>query len=263
MKFKKNRVYDALFLSDIHYLVDKKRKKTGHNELFSTLNFFYKKNIFFRELILVGDIIENWYFNASKKMKTRQKKLDKFFQLMERIVTNDGKKIYLIGNHDTTKYDLTLPDRVEQYLKKRKWMIMERYETEEMVVAHGHQGQYSRIRWQFNIIFLRILYKFPFLWNIMERLYSRYLDFDKNLPIERMINYYSKLTKRLNQRDRVLIVGHTHKFAALNQLRVINTGDWLETKSLVVKNRKKYTGFRYLNSEQKRVNFIKDFEVES
>ncbi len=258
LKFRKNSVFDSLFLSDIHYLIDK--KKTAHNQLFSTLNYFHKRNIFFREIILVGDIIENWYFNASRKIKKRKKKINKLFDLLERIVVNNGRQIYLIGNHDTTSYDLTLPQEISSFLKQRKWQILEIYETASMIVFHGHQGQYGRIRWRITIILLRILYRIPLLWTFLEFIYSRFLDFDKNLSDHAMTGFYDRLSRQQHQGNRVMVLGHTHHFTCIPENRVINTGDWIYSKSLVIREKRSYYGFRVLKAKKKKALLHQEFE---
>ncbi len=264
MKFKRNSVFDAIFLSDIHFLVDSKKIKKDHKELQQTLDFFIKKNIYFENIFLVGDIVENWYISAlryMRKHKNSKKKLIHFFDFFDKIATNDAQKIFIIGNHDTTRYNQKLNKRLENFLVRRNWQIMERFENHDMVIAHGHQGQYGKIRWFFNILLLRFLYNIPKLWQVLEYVYGKYLDFDKNLSIEKMIQYYSRLTKKIKQNNKILIMGHTHRFTCLEQLRVINTGDWLESHTLVVRKKKTLYGLKYLGKIDNKVSFRKEFEL--
>lgn len=252
MKFKKNRVYEALYLSDIHYLIDSHKIKHSHGELFLTLDYFQRRNIHFRKIFLVGDIIENWYFNAARKIRQRKKKIINLFDTLEGLTTNQGQKVYIIGNHDTTRYDQDLPPRIKQLLHKKGWRITEVYRDNAVVVAHGHQGQYGQPRWFFNILLLRMLYKIPLLWQLLEGIYNKYLDFDKLAPPAKRKKFYLNLIKKLEPEGRLLIVGHTHRFTSLENLKVANTGDWIASRSFLVQHKQKIHGFRFLAKPKKK-----------
>lgn len=73
MKFEKNKIYDGIFLSDVHYLLNKKIKSHKHKELFQFLDHLNQRNVRFKNIYLVGDIIENWFFSASRKLKRSKK----------------------------------------------------------------------------------------------------------------------------------------------------------------------------------------------
>lgn len=118
MKFKKDKVYEGIFLSDVHYLIDKKIKSHKHKELFQFLDHLKKKNVRFRNVYLVGDILENWFFSASRKLKRSRKKFNKLFDRLDSLSAPEGDKIYIVGNHDSTSYLMNLPLKIEDIFGK-------------------------------------------------------------------------------------------------------------------------------------------------
>jgi UDP-2,3-diacylglucosamine pyrophosphatase LpxH len=146
-RFKKNTVYDALYISDIHYLLRKKVINHRHKDLFRLLDHLRKKGVRFRRIFLVGDIIENWYFSAQRKLvrKFGRKRFNKLFDRIDALATPVSLKVYLIGNHDSFSYIIRLPPKIEQYLHERDYMIGETWEDDRPVVMHGLQGQYGKI----------------------------------------------------------------------------------------------------------------------
>ena len=89
--FKKDTVYDALYISDIHYLLRKKVRNHMHKDLFRLLDHLRKRGVRFRKIFLVGDIIENWYFSSQRKLvrkfgrKRFNRLFDRFDALLKRI----------------------------------------------------------------------------------------------------------------------------------------------------------------------------------
>ncbi|MCB1318791.1 MAG: metallophosphoesterase, partial [Leptospiraceae bacterium] len=158
MKFESDRTYRAIFLSDVHYLLDKKIKFHRHQDLFRLLDYFRKNNIRFKKVILAGDIIENWFFSATRKYRRKQKRFDKLFDRLDAIAARKGKRIYIVGNHDTTSFTMQLPDDIHNYLDKRGWSVREEYSNGDYVVVHGHQGQYNKISWAFHIAMVRFFH---------------------------------------------------------------------------------------------------------
>ncbi len=54
MKFEKNKVYEGIFLSDVHYLLNKKIKSHKHKELFQFLDHLKKEKRSFQEHLSRG-----------------------------------------------------------------------------------------------------------------------------------------------------------------------------------------------------------------
>lgn len=261
MRLKKNRVFDAVYISDIHYLIDRKIKSHAHKELFQALKYLHKKGIRVRKIYLLGDIIENWYFSAASRLKKKKKRLEKFFEKIEKITFLNSEKYFIIGNHDTVNYNQSLPPLVKNFLLEHNWKILEKFENDSIVAVHGHQGQYGKISWFLSIFMVRILYQIarinPRFWHFLESLYKRRINYDWHNTIEESIRYYERLSKKVKQKDRILITGHTHQFIFLESYRIINTGDWVESKTMVFQRGKKFAGFSY--NDKRKLPFKREF----
>lgn len=260
MKLNKRRVYDALYISDIHFFVDKNIKDHAHKDLFDLLRIIRKRKVRFKRIVLGGDIIENWFFSAEKRLRTRRKQLNKLFNRLDRICSPDAEKIYLVGNHDAVRYDMRLPPRIERYLKARGWAVRETFETAWLVAVHGHQGQYGRLFWFANIVLLRILYAlariFPSFYKKCDDFYRKHFNFDRHNTVEDTAAYYSRLSRAVRQGDRLMISGHTHQFLHLPEFRAINTGDWIESRTFVVESDGTFLGLRYAGGK----DLIREFK---
>jgi UDP-2,3-diacylglucosamine pyrophosphatase LpxH len=249
--FRQDTVYDALYISDIHYLLRKKVRNHLHKDLFKLLDHLRKRGVRFRKIFLVGDIIENWYFSSQRKLvrKFGRKRFNRLFDRFDALATPVSLKVYLIGNHDSFSYVASLPPKIEQYLRERDYVIDEKYETDRLVVLHGHQGQYGKISWFLNILGVRLLhlitYLYPPIFTVMENFYRKHFNFDRNETEAEVHEYYGVLRDRSNQAGRLLICGHTHQAMADASLRVINTGDWIESGTFVVENNEEFFGLEF------------------
>lgn len=255
-RFKKDTVYDAIYISDIHYLLRKKIRNHLHKDLFRLLDHLKARGIRFRRIFLVGDIIENWYFSAQRKLvrKYGRKRFNRLFDRIDALATPASLKAYLIGNHDSISYIISLPPKIELYLKERGYLIAEKYETDRIVVVHGHQGQYGKISWFVNILGVRLLHALssviPSFFIAMENFYRRHFNFDRNETPEEVEDYYGKLRERTNQGNRLLICGHTHQAMADERLKVINTGDWIESGTFVVEHNQEFFGLEFRSKKK-------------
>jgi UDP-2,3-diacylglucosamine pyrophosphatase LpxH len=255
-RFRDDTVYDALYISDIHYLLKKKIRNHMHKDLFKLLDHLKKRGVRFRKIFLVGDIIENWYFSAQRKLvrKFGKKRFNKLFDRFDALATPLSLKVYIIGNHDSFSYVISLPPKIEQYVKGRGYVIAENYETERLVVIHGHQGQYGKFKWFLDILGVRLLhlisYIFPSIFTTMENFYRKHFNFDRNETEEEVRDYYGILRERSNQGNRLLICGHTHQFMADQKLRVINTGDWIESGTFVVEQNQEFFGLEFKSKKK-------------
>ena len=247
MKLKEH-TYTALYLSDIHYLIDHKIRNHNHKDLFRLLNYFYKRKIRFKRIVLVGDILESWYFSADKKLKNSKKRFDKLFDRFDRLATPKGVKIFVVGNHDTVSFRQKLASRIEDYLEDRNWEITEKYESRAIVAMHGHQGQYNKFNWAFDIAIVRLLFNlarlFPRFFQYAENFYNQHLNRKDPVTKEEKLKYYSKLSSIAEQGNRVLITGHTHDFLAMPELKIINTGDWIQNRSFVMQKKTRFFGLQ-------------------
>lgn len=255
-RFKRDTVYDALYISDIHYLLRKKVRNHMHKDLFKLLDHLRKKGVRFRKIFLVGDIIENWYFSAQRKLvrKFGRKRFNKLFDRIDALATPVSLKVYLIGNHDSISYIISLPPKIEQYLRERDYVIAESWENDRLVVLHGHQGQYGKIFWFVNILGVRLLHLvssiFPSIFTVMENFYRKHFNFDRNETEEEVKEYYGILSERAGQGNRLLICGHTHQAMVDEKLKVINTGDWIESGTFVVEHNGEFSGLEFKSKKK-------------
>ena len=261
-KFKKDKTYEALFLSDVHYLLSKKIRMHRHKELFQMLDMLRKRGVRFREIYLVGDIIENWYFSAERKLvrKFGKKRFNKLFDRIDALGVENVLKVYILGNHDSFSYIIALPPKIEAYLRARKYQICEKYETSDRVIVHGHQGQYGKFFWFLNIMSVRILHfvasLYPKFFTVMENFYRRHFNFDRNETEQEVKEFYDLLSERTRQGKRLLICGHTHQFYSDAQRRWANTGDWIDSRTFLVQKGNQLFGLEYAKKKQCLVRYV-------
>ena len=254
MKFPRNKKYQALYLSDVHYLLNKKIKNHSHKELFQLLDHLSRRGVRFQNLYLVGDILESWYFNAASKLKKGQKRFNRLFDRLDVLVLDGGRKYFIVGNHDTTSFTMRLSTRIEQYLNERGWRIRERVQTRDVVAVHGHQGQYTRFSWAYHIAIVRLLHGaarlFPALFRVAEDFYNRHLNRVDPVTTQEKLAYYRRLSQVAGQGNRVLISGHTHDFLCIPELQIINTGDWVDSRTFVIEKKGSFVGLRMKGRKQ-------------
>ncbi|TGK01837.1 UDP-2,3-diacylglucosamine diphosphatase [Leptospira langatensis] len=262
MKFRRGSIYEAFFISDIHYLLNKKIKSHKHKELFQLLDHLGKKEIKFNNVYLVGDIIENWFFSADRRLQRvkGKKRFNKLFDRLDKLASGAGKKYYIVGNHDTTSYLMRLSPKVENYLRERDWVICEKAENELLIAIHGHQGQYNKFTWMGSILVLRLLHVFasilPALFKFSENFYHKHLNRQDPSTTEETLHYYQRLSRLTHQGHKVLISGHTHDFLCIPKINIINTGDWVKSNSFVIQENKKFSGIRMVARKEFKREFV-------
>ncbi|TGK59450.1 UDP-2,3-diacylglucosamine diphosphatase [Leptospira wolffii] len=264
MKFRRGRIYEGFFISDIHYLLNKKIKTHKHKELFQLLDHLDRKNIRFENLYLVGDIIESWFFSADRRLRRvkGKKRFNKLFDRLDKLSagTGSGKKYYIVGNHDTTSYLMRLSPNVENYLRERNWIVCEKAENDVLIALHGHQGQYNKFTWMGSILVLRILHVFasifPALFKFSENFYQNHLNRQDPSTIEETLHYYQRLSKITHQGKKVLISGHTHDFLCIPKINIINTGDWVKSNTFVIQNGRKFLGIKMTARKEFKKEFV-------
>ncbi len=261
MKFKAHKTYEALFLSDVHYLLNKKVKDHGHRQLFEFLDHLFKRGVRFRSLYLVGDIIEAWYFSAGRTFRKKKKRFSRLFDRFDAVALAGAEKFYIVGNHDTTSFTMRLDPDIAEFLHQRNWRVVESVRTADTVVLHGHQGQYNRLTWALDIFIVRLFFTIamivPGLFRVAEHFYHKHLNGRDPRSPEEAIQYYSRLSHAAQQGERVMISGHTHGFLCIPQLKVINTGDWLHSRTFVVRKGDRFIGVRM----KKKKIYKKEFEI--
>ncbi|CAK0765065.1 putative UDP-2,3-diacylglucosamine hydrolase [Gammaproteobacteria bacterium] len=248
LKIKLDRSeYDALYISDIHFMPEGSRyQQNNQDSLLFLLRSFKEQGIRFDKVFIVGDGLENWFVSSAHEFKNNPEMYHVLFESLEAI---SNKRFYIIGNHCTRSLTMKLPKPISTYLKKKKWSILKEYRDEKVVVVHGHQAQYNTWQWMIFIPFSYLLYNIlrlvPGALMIYEYWVLAIMDFDKNKSEYNHFIYHKKLIKEINCGNKWLISGHTHKPIHFQHLKSINTGDWLTNKSFITQKNFDFKLWRY------------------
>ncbi|MBE7439972.1 MAG: metallophosphoesterase family protein [Spirochaetales bacterium] len=234
----------GFYISDVHFLISKKVRPHAHKELLQLLDQLILRKVRFKNIYLVGDVIENWFFSAANQVKRRKRRLARLFDRLDALATPKSRKYYIIGNHDTVRFSMRLEPSLARFLDRRHWIISERVRKKKLVVLHGHQGQYNRLTWALDIAIVRSLYflsfAFPALLKKAESFYDRHLNRrDPGTALENL-TYYQRLSQVADQGKRIMVSGHTHRALCLPELRVINTGDWVQSRTFVLQSGQRF-----------------------
>lgn len=252
----KGKSLDALFLSDIHFLVSDSIVENSHKELLELLATMIDRKIKFRDIYLVGDIVENWYFSAAEVRSRNPQRLNVLFDRLRQLWNEDGSLYFIVGNHDTTAFNQGVSLWLRDYLEKRDWILCEWYQNAHLIAIHGHQGQFGRLSWMLNILGVRIMYTLgriiPGLFGLAEKLYNRNLNHKATPSDSAVEKYYKKVSAKVHQRNRLLITGHTHEFLCRPEQKILNTGDWLKSRSLIIQQGKVFTGLQLVAGKLER-----------
>lgn len=214
--------------------------------LFDFLNYQISRKIKYEKIVLIGDIVEDWYIDSDDAFDKYPEILMLFFYKLKLL---SDRIIFVKGNHDSDSLWGKLPRSTERFLIGMKVEIFNRQFTEEkLFYAHGDKGEGAFPLF----VFINILAaKFTFStlkWIAMcfgtkgKTLYTRLKPYYDKLTnsdylcdtIEAQEIYYSKVRARLNvPEDFTLVCGHTHNPLILESMKVINDGDWMHHTSFV------------------------------
>ena len=75
MKIPKNSIF-KLYISDA-LSFDGKVREHSHQDLLNLLDRFSERNVRFFRIVLVGDIVESWFFSSEKRFKADSGLLNK------------------------------------------------------------------------------------------------------------------------------------------------------------------------------------------
>lgn len=236
----------ALVFSDVHCGIDGEIIE-NNQDLLELITTKLAKDIAKgkRELadyiVLAGDVIESWYTPVYKLMPTYKPFLDSVFERFEKL----GKeRIYIVGNHDSVEVSGELPDQVKEYLLARGWIICQEFTLPGTYISHGHRGEYGKITTFLASMAIRAVY---FLSRYLRPIFGKVIDKIKN-PVAELLDaklkdptsdetlaYYRQVLKRHKGSSAypLKVFGHTHIPLIVDQLGVINTGDWVEDATFV------------------------------
>lgn len=244
---------DQLVLSDLHLYSDKESITTNNDILPEFLNYLYRSGHKFEKIILLGDIFENWYINVGDAIKENSYLIVSFLNTLDDLLVNrNSEKIFVKGNHDSTSPLMHLDPVVYEYLKSYKYNIVERYEDRGAVYVHGHQGSISRTEWFFQMLGCKIWYhvchffKSPKLYDWGFGLVEKKASYRSADEKERK-NYYHDLIKRVNPGTNAIIFGHTHVPIVDEELKIVNTGDWMADQTFVIRKEQEFILYSYVS----------------
>jgi len=233
----------TLIISDVHI------GSKGCNDI--ELIDLLKKEKYDR-LILVGDIIDGWLFKKYKKFTGDQTKL------IRRLLKISKKKeiIWIAGNHDEflRKY---IPLQIGNI------RIVDEYKEDGIWFCHGDKFDgVMKLKWlailggigyDLAIVIDRSMKKFGYKWSL-----SKYLKDNVKAAVSFMTDFEKEMCRQAEKRDcHTVVCGHIHKpdDKKINDIRYLNTGDWVENNSFIIMSEE-----IELFSHGRRLNHSNSFE---
>lgn len=239
---------NTLTLSDIHLPINDSMNSFSSNMsmLFEFLNYQINRNIKYEKIVLIGDIIEDWYIDANDTFKRYSDILFLFFYKLKRLT---NRIVFVQGNHDSDSIFGKLPKRTRDFLSGIHVEIYTRnFIEDKLFYSHGHKGEMGFYIWIFlNIIGAKIAFN-TLKWiaehcgqsgkNLYNKLKPYYDKITNSGGIgdtkEEHEIYYSKVRARLGVPENMtLVCGHTHRPLVLESVKVINDGDWMSHTTFV------------------------------
>jgi len=182
-------------------------------------------------LILVGDIIDGWLFQRYKKFSEEHSKvIRKLFK-----ISKEKEIIWISGNHDEflrkyTPMQLGNIKIVDEFIEDGIWFCHgDKYDG---IIKMHWLGMLGSIGYDAAIVIDRFLKKFNKKTSL-----SKYLKDNVKAAVSFMIDFESEMTRQAKKRNcHTVICGHIHTPADkfIDDIRYINTGDWIENTSYVI-----------------------------
>lgn len=235
--------FDQLILSDIHLYAKKEDIHTHNDVLPECLAWMEQQGYRFRKIILLGDIFEDWYIDASAAIKEDPTILYNFLKQIDRLgeVQEHTPKIFVKGNHDSVSPLMRLDPVVYKFLTIYGYEITERYEERGVVYVHGHQGSISKVEWFFQMLGAKVWYYICSIFR-SPSLYVWGFSFVEKKASYRSADpevrktFYEDLIRRVKPGDNAIVFGHTHVPIIDEKLRIVNTGDWMDNQTFVIRD---------------------------
>ena len=182
-------------------------------------------------LILVGDIIDGWLFQRYKKFSEEHSKvIRKLFK-----ISKEKEIIWISGNHDEflrkyTPMQLGNIKIIDEFIEDGIWFCHgDKYDG---IIKMHWLGMLGSIGYDAAIVIDRFLKKFNKKTSL-----SKYLKDNVKAAVSFMIDFESEMTRQAKKRNcHTVICGHIHTPADkfIDNIRYINTGDWIENTSYVI-----------------------------
>ena len=188
-------------------------------------------------LILVGDIIDGWLFQRYKKFSAEHNKvIRKLFK-----ISKEKEIIWISGNHDEflrkyTPMQLGNIKIVDEFIEGGIWFCHgDKYDG---IIKMHWLGMLGSIGYDAAIVIDRLLKKINKKTSL-----SKYLKDNVKAAVSFMVDYEQEMVRQAKKRNcHTVICGHIHTPVdrTIDNIRYINTGDWIENQSYVIYELSKY-----------------------
>ena len=182
-------------------------------------------------LILVGDIIDGWLFQRYKKFSAEHNKvIRKLFK-----ISKEKEIIWISGNHDEflrkyTPMQLGNIKIVDEFIEGGIWFCHgDKYDG---IIKMHWLGMLGSIGYDAAIVIDRLLKKINKKTSL-----SKYLKDNVKAAVSFMVDYEQEMVRQAKKRNcHTVICGHIHTPVdrTIDNIRYINTGDWIENQSYVI-----------------------------
>jgi UDP-2,3-diacylglucosamine pyrophosphatase LpxH len=213
----------TLVLSDIHI----GSKGCNTNAVLEILNTKFDR------LILVGDIIDGWLFKKYGSFTYEHTKVIR--KLLK--ISKNKEIIWISGNHDEflRKYsplDLGNIKIVDEYIEDGIWFC--HGDLYDGVIKLHWLGVLGSMGYDLAIIIDRFLKRFNNKTSL-----SKYLKTKVKAAVSFMVDFENEMVRQAIKRNcHTVVCGHIHTpdDKQIENIRYINTGDWIENTSYVIYN---------------------------
>ena len=189
------------------------------------------KTVEYDRLILVGDIIDGWLFQRYKKFSAEHNKvIRKLFK-----ISKEKEIIWISGNHDEflrkyTPMQLGNIKIVDEFIEGGIWFCHgDKYDG---IIKMHWLGMLGSIGYDAAIVIDRLLKKINKKTSL-----SKYLKDNVKAAVSFMVDYEQEMVRQAKKRNcHTVICGHIHTPVdrTIDNIRYINTGDWIENQSYVL-----------------------------
>lgn len=295
------KVYDALYLSELYFLTPTRlqtlpyfRRKSKsmygdlipEDKLIAFLRQTRDSGARFKKIYIVGNAFDTWTtpsimlwgYNLTS---SRAEGLNPYFDLLDELLASNGKKIFVVGNRDSSSFFKSLPSTLIRYLSSRNWEITNRYEDDDTVVVHGYQGHISWLRWWWYVAVAKLcalltLLSPRWLWETIgsgastlsyvwyERIcaQNRFQDTRERSPNKKM-KYLYHLSTHSKSSDKIVVYGYTRQPSRETHLGFVSAGDWVTNNTFVVRSGDIFSAYKYESDtkrcvEQQRLLMVKE-----
>ena len=189
------------------------------------------KTVEYDRLILVGDIIDGWLFQRYKKFSAEHNRVIR--KLLK--ISKEKEIIWISGNHDEflrkyTPMQLGNIKIVDEFIEGGIWFCHgDKYDG---IIKMHWLGMLGSIGYDAAIVIDRLLKKINKKTSL-----SKYLKDNVKAAVSFMVDYEQEMVRQAKKRNcHTVICGHIHTPVdrTIDNIRYINTGDWIENQSYVI-----------------------------